>query len=63
MIHNPNRPPSPYHEDYGLPEELRSKAIEDSKHLGTKKAAQVHRVSLSAIYKWKRDYKSETYPS
>lgn len=54
----PQLRPSPYHADYGLPDETRVRAIKDSELIGVPKAAKIHRVSASAIYKWRRDLKS-----
>lgn len=51
----------PYHDDYGLPEETRIKAIVDSEIIGISKAAALNRVATTSIYRWKRAYKTQSY--
>lgn len=49
----------PYHRDYGLPDEIRLLAVKDAVRVGSKKAAVMHRVSQSAINRWKKDIQSD----
>jgi transposase-like protein len=43
-----------YHPDYGLPDEMRLKAVRDAQLTEVKVSAQINRVSASSIYKWRK---------
>lgn len=45
----------PYHPDYGLPNDHRSKAVLLSIQYGVKRASDECKVSPSTIYKWRAD--------
>lgn len=45
----------PYHRDYGLPDSVRLKAIETAKTLGCARAARIHNLATSTVYRWMRD--------
>jgi hypothetical protein len=47
---------SPYHPDYGLGDEYRRKVVDDARWIGPSQAAENNSVSLSAVYRWLRDY-------
>ena len=49
----------PYHEDYGLGDEYRTKVLADAKSIGMTKAAEKNRVGLSSIYRWKQAYEEQ----
>jgi len=42
-----------YHPDYGLPDEVRLRAVFDAKAMKVKTAAEINRVSVASIYKWR----------
>lgn len=43
-----------YHPEYGLPDEIRIKAINDARIWGVKIAAEKNKVSVPALYKWRK---------
>ena len=43
-----------YHPDYGLPDEIRLRAIKDARVMEVKLAAKKNRVSSASIYKWRK---------
>ena len=45
-----------YTKDYGLGDDYRIHAVIDSLLYGVEAAAKKRRVSVSSIYKWRRDY-------
>lgn len=45
-----------YTKDYGYPTEYRLQAVFDSILHGVDKAAEKHRVSVTSLYRWRRDY-------
>jgi hypothetical protein len=49
----------PYHEDYGLPDSLRMKAVEESYVLSVARSAKNNGVSPASIYNWRRDCRIE----
>ena len=49
-----------YTKDYGLGDDYRIHAVIDSLLYGVEKAAKKRRVSVSSIYKWRRDYAKVT---
>jgi hypothetical protein len=53
----------PYHEDYGLPDSMRMKAVEESYALSVARSAKNNRVSPASIYKWRKDCRIEIKPS
>jgi transposase-like protein len=44
-----------YHQDYGLPDELRQRAVAMSREAGVEFAAAYFNVSKVSIYKWRKD--------
>jgi len=46
-----------YHPDYGLPDELRLRAVFDAKAMKVKTAAETNNVSVASIYKWQKRLK------
>lgn len=50
-----DEPIFPYHPDYGLPNDIRGRAVLMSIQYGVKRAATEYNVSLSTIYKWRAD--------
>jgi hypothetical protein len=42
------------HPDYGLTDALRLAALRDAKRFGVPLAAEIHRVSVPSIYKWRK---------
>lgn len=46
-----------YHPDYGYPQSKREAAMKDAEIIGIITSAAVHKVSLSALYKWIRESK------
>jgi transposase-like protein len=44
-----------YHPDYGLPDEVRQRAVAMSKEAGVEFAAAYFNVSMVSIYKWRKD--------
>ena len=47
---------SPYHPDYGLDPKHREEVLHALRFISIKEAAAIYNVSLSTIYKWKKDY-------
>lgn len=47
------------HPDYGLTDELRLAAVRDAEIFGVKSAAELHRVSVPSIYKWRKIFASQ----
>ena len=45
------------HPDYGLPDEVRLTILRDAEALGVKRAALLHRVSSTIIYRWRKRLK------
>jgi hypothetical protein len=45
----------PYHPEYGLPDSLRSEVLTLARESGIKLAAACYKVSLSTIYRWRKD--------
>ena len=43
-----------YHPDYGLPDYLRIQAVSDAKKLNVKQSAEINRVSVPSIYRWRK---------
>jgi transposase-like protein len=43
-----------YHPDYGLPDEVRLRAVFDAKAMKVKTAAKTNKVSVASIYKWRK---------
>lgn len=50
-----DEPIFPYHPDYGLPNDIRGRAVLMSIQYGAKRAATECNVSISTIYKWRAD--------
>jgi transposase-like protein len=50
---------SVYHPDYGLPDEVRIRALRDAEEMHINLAAQKNRVAMSTLYKWRKDMKRE----
>lgn len=46
---------STYHPDYGLGDRIRGDVLADAMTMGIKAAAAKHRVSVSSVYRWRRD--------
>ena len=44
----------PAHPSYGLAEETRQRVLADAALVGVAKAAQLHRLSETAIYNWRK---------
>lgn len=42
------------HPDYGLTDDVRVAALRDAEHFGVPLAAEIHRVSVPSIYKWRK---------
>jgi hypothetical protein len=53
----PYEPKDPYHPSFGLEVETRQKILADADRLGVRIAAERHRVSMRAIYMWRRAYR------
>ena len=49
---------SPYHPDYGLPDDLRREALRTADLVSVRVAASIYRVSETTIYNWRRDFAS-----
>lgn len=47
---------TPYHQDYGLTDELRLRVIDDAQAMGAKRAAIKNNVHVASVYNWMRDY-------
>lgn len=47
-----------YHEDYGLPEQVRMDILKTAEELGALKASEIHRIHVNTIYKWRRAIKA-----
>lgn len=43
-----------YHPEYGLPDEIRIKAVRDAQVTDVKMSAKINRVSTVSIYKWRK---------
>jgi transposase-like protein len=43
-----------YHPEYGLPDEIRIKAVRDAQITHVKISAKINRVSTVSIYKWRK---------
>ena len=54
-----NKPAFDYHPDYGLPDELRLRAVFDAKAMKVKTAAETNNVSVASIYKWQKRLKAQ----
>lgn len=54
--------PFPYHSSYGLSDSFRMEVVLESYALSPKQAAKNNGVSLSSVYKWRRDCKIEVTP-
>lgn len=52
----------PYHQDYGLTDHLRMKAVEESYVLSVAQSAKNNKVSAVSIYKWRKDCRIEIRP-
>jgi transposase-like protein len=48
---------SPYHPDYGLPDDFRQAVIRKAEQDGPRVAAAAFNVALSTVYKWRREFK------
>jgi hypothetical protein len=46
---------SNYHPDYGIGDTARGDVLADAMTMGVAKAASKHRVSVSSVYRWRRD--------
>jgi len=46
---------SPYNPDYGLPDEIRFRAVRDAVERSVREAAENNNVHISTVYKWKKD--------
>ena len=51
-----------YHKDYGIPSSMRLHAVYESYALCPKRAAVNNNVSLSTIYRWRKDCGIEIKP-
>ena len=49
---------SPYHPEYGLPDDIRREALRTADLVSVRVAASIYRVSMRSIYNWRRDYAS-----
>lgn len=49
---------SPFHPDYGLPQSHRLRVLRTAEQTSVAEAADTHRVSKAAIYKWRRVMRS-----
>ena len=47
---------SPYHPEYGLPDDHRREVLRTAALLSVRLAASIHRVSVSTVYRWQRDF-------
>lgn len=54
---------TPYHPDYGLPQNKRDAVIADARRLGPIAAAAVHNVGLTSVYRWLKDAGFEINPN
>ena len=45
---------SPYHPDYGLPQDLRITILRTAEQTSPAKAAKTHNVAVSTIYRWRK---------
>ena len=52
-----NTSPFPYHPAYGLPDEVREHILRDAEATSVAAAAEKHKVSLAAIYNWRKALK------
>lgn len=50
---------SSLHPDYGLTDDLRLAAVRAAEIFGVKSAAELHRVSVPSIYKWRKIFASQ----
>lgn len=50
--------PTPFHPDYGLPQSHRLRVLRTAEQTSVAEAADTHRVSKAAIYKWRRVMRS-----
>jgi transposase len=48
-----NKPVLDYHPEYGFTDEIRLRAVFDAKTMKVKAAAEINRVSVASIYKWR----------
>ena len=46
--------PSPYHPDYGLPQDLRITILRTAEQTSPATAAETHNVAVSTIYRWRK---------
>ena len=46
-------PPSPFHPDYGLPQQYRDLVLRTAERTNPATAAETHNVGLSTIYRWR----------
>lgn len=49
----------PYHPAYGLTDDKRAAVLRDAEAFGVAKAAALHNVAASTVYKWRADLKQE----
>lgn len=47
----------PYHPSYGLPDDVRAQILVDAERLSVREAAELHNVSVSVIYLWRKALK------
>ena len=45
---------SPYHPDYGLPQDLRITILRTAEQTNPATAAETHNVAVSTIYRWRK---------
>ena len=45
---------SPYHPDYGLPQDLRITILRTAEQTSPATAAETHNVAVSTIYRWRK---------
>lgn len=56
---NQNTSPFNMHPAYGLADETRLQVLRDAERTSMREAAVKHRVSLSAVYKWRQVMREE----
>lgn len=49
----------PYHESYGLPDDLRKRAVLRAREVGPVLASAEFNIGLSTLYRWIKDAKDE----
>ena len=50
----PAASPTPFHPDYGLPQDHRLQVLRTAEQTSPAQAAEIHNIGLSTIYKWRK---------